>query len=67
MQLRHLFYEIKKRLARHRNFVRIMQCMEKRFPTATSEELLANNDDCAICWDAMEVARKLPCGHLFHR
>ncbi|KAK3742740.1 hypothetical protein QZH41_018956 [Actinostola sp. cb2023] len=66
MQLRHLFYEIKKRLARHRNFVRILQCMEKRFPLATSEELLANNDDCAICWDTLEVARKLPCNHIFH-
>ena len=23
-------------------------------------------DQCAICWDEMESARKLPCGHLFH-
>ncbi|XP_031572346.1 E3 ubiquitin-protein ligase AMFR-like isoform X3 [Actinia tenebrosa] len=66
MQLRHLFYEIKKRLARHRNFIRILKCMEKKFPTATNEELVLNNDDCAICWDTMEVARKLPCGHIFH-
>ncbi|TKS73804.1 E3 ubiquitin-protein ligase AMFR [Collichthys lucidus] len=25
-----------------------------------------NNDDCAICWDVMNLARRLPCGHLFH-
>jgi len=66
MQLRHLFYEIKKKLAKHRNYVRIIKCMESRFPLATEEELIKNNDDCAICWDSMGAARKLPCGHLFH-
>ncbi|GIY74209.1 e3 ubiquitin-protein ligase AMFR [Caerostris extrusa] len=30
------------------------------------EEIEANSDDCAICWDRLESARKLPCGHLFH-
>ena len=34
---------------------------------ATEEELIRNNDDCAICWDSMAAARKLPCGHLFHK
>lgn len=38
-----------------------------RFAVATPEELAANNDDCAICWDSMQSARKLPCGHLFHK
>lgn len=37
------------------------------FAVATPEELEANNDDCAICWDSMQAARKLPCGHLFHK
>lgn len=40
--------------------------MEANFPMATSEELEKNSDDCAICWDHMDSARKLPCGHLFH-
>lgn len=40
--------------------------MESNFPMATNEELEKNCDDCAICWDRMESARKLPCGHLFH-
>lgn len=38
-----------------------------RFPMATPEELEANNDECAICWERMECARKLECGHLFHK
>lgn len=40
--------------------------MEENFPVATSEELANNTDDCAICWDHMNNARKLPCGHFFH-
>ncbi|XP_012946175.1 E3 ubiquitin-protein ligase AMFR [Aplysia californica] len=40
--------------------------MEAKFPMATQEDLEHNADDCAICWEKMESARKLPCGHLFH-
>lgn len=40
--------------------------MEENFPVASEDELARNNDDCAICWDQMKAARKLPCGHLFH-
>lgn len=40
--------------------------MEENFPIASSEELAQNTDDCAICWDHMNSARKLPCGHFFH-
>lgn len=42
-------------------------CSIVRFPLATEEELIKNNDDCAICWDSMSSARKLTCGHLFHK
>lgn len=66
MQLRFLFYEIKRRVRKHKNYLQVVQLMEANFPMATQEELDKNCDDCAICWDRMEVARKLPCGHLFH-
>uniref|UniRef100_A0A8D2ZEU7 Autocrine motility factor receptor a n=2 Tax=Scophthalmus maximus TaxID=52904 RepID=A0A8D2ZEU7_SCOMX len=66
MQLRFLLLEVQKRIRRHRNYLRVLHNMETRFPVATTDELSANNDDCAICWDAMSAARKLPCGHLFH-
>jgi hypothetical protein len=39
----------------------------QRFPMATKEDLDANDDDCAVCWEKMETARKLPCSHLFHK
>ncbi|XP_018420377.1 PREDICTED: E3 ubiquitin-protein ligase AMFR isoform X1 [Nanorana parkeri] len=66
MQLRHLFHELQRRLRRHKNYLRVVGNMEAHFAVATPEELEANNDDCAICWDSMQAARKLPCGHLFH-
>ncbi|XP_054162781.1 E3 ubiquitin-protein ligase AMFR-like [Oppia nitens] len=66
MQLRYLFYEINRRIRKHKNYLQVVRLMESNFPMATNEELEKNNDDCAICWDRMESARKLPCGHLFH-
>jgi autocrine motility factor receptor len=66
MQLRYLFYEIKRRVSKHQNYLQVIALMEANFPMATIEELDKNSDDCAICWDRMDQARKLPCGHLFH-
>lgn len=37
------------------------------YPMASSKELAENSDNCAICWEKMESARKLPCTHLFHK
>lgn len=37
------------------------------YPMASTEELTENSDNCAICWEKMESARKLPCSHLFHK
>ncbi|KAM8775316.1 E3 ubiquitin-protein ligase AMFR [Rhynchonycteris naso] len=66
MQLRYLFHEVQRRIRRHKNYLHVVGNMEARFAVATPEELAVNNDDCAICWDSMQAARKLPCGHLFH-
>lgn len=66
MQLRYLFYEIRRRVSKHQNYLQVIALMEANFPMASAEELDKNCDDCAICWDRMDAARKLPCGHLFH-
>lgn len=66
MQLRFLFYEFKRRLNRHKNYRKVVQNIEARFPMATEEEITDHNDNCAVCWEKMESSRKLPCGHLFH-
>lgn len=66
MKLHNLFYEIRRRLKKHRNYLQVVQLMESNFSMAQQEDLNNNSDDCAICWDKMDSARKLPCGHLFH-
>ncbi|XP_067927923.1 E3 ubiquitin-protein ligase AMFR-like isoform X2 [Watersipora subatra] len=66
MQVRHLFNEIRKRITRHRSYLSIVKSMEERFTVATEDEIKQYDDNCAICWDKMSKARKLPCGHMFH-
>ncbi|XP_059168865.1 E3 ubiquitin-protein ligase AMFR-like [Physella acuta] len=66
MQLRFLFYEFQRRVRRHKNYLKVVKEMESKFCMATQEDLEQNADDCAICWERMDSARKLPCGHLFH-
>lgn len=66
MQLRFLFHEIQSRIRKHRNYLWVLHHMEQNYPMATGEELAEHSDNCAICWEKMESARKLPCSHLFH-
>lgn len=41
--------------------------LDSRFPDASEEDIHNLNDTCAICQMNMESAKKLPCGHMFHR
>ena len=42
-------------------------CAFHRYPNATAEEI-ARDPQCIICYDDMaEEAKKLPCGHIFHK
>uniref|UniRef100_A0A182WJ39 E3 ubiquitin-protein ligase AMFR n=1 Tax=Anopheles minimus TaxID=112268 RepID=A0A182WJ39_9DIPT len=66
MQLRYLLNEIQRKIKKHRNYLWVLNHMEKSYPLATSGDLKQNSDNCAICWEKMETARKLPCAHLFH-
>nr|XP_029724700.1 E3 ubiquitin-protein ligase AMFR-like isoform X2 [Aedes albopictus] len=66
MQLRYLINEIQRKIKKHRNYLWVLNHMEKSYPLATAEDLKQNCDNCAICWEKMETARKLPCSHLFH-
>lgn len=66
MQLRYLTNEIQRKFKKHRNYLWVLNHMEKNYPLATPEDLQHNSDNCAICWEKMDTARKLPCAHLFH-
>uniref|UniRef100_A0A914W2U4 Autocrine motility factor receptor n=2 Tax=Plectus sambesii TaxID=2011161 RepID=A0A914W2U4_9BILA len=66
MQIRYIYQKIDQRLRRHKNYKRITLHMDMHYPMAGAEDLALLEDPCAICWDRMEAARKLPCGHFFH-
>eukprot|EP00742_Colponemidia_sp_Colp-10_P010809 GILJ01011913.1.p1 GENE.GILJ01011913.1~~GILJ01011913.1.p1 ORF type:complete len:566 (+),score=48.10 GILJ01011913.1:34-1698(+) len=66
LNVRAVLKHIRKHFQRLRNYRQAMNDMDTRYPSATAEELEANNDNCAICRDRMTSARKLPCSHLFH-
>ena len=66
MELKRLFFDLKKRMKRHSNYLRVIEKMEKKFPWATKEELV-DSDKCAVCWEKLDEARRLPCSHIFHQ
>ena len=46
----------------------LFHCCTHRFENASAELLEeASDNKCAICWERMQKAKKLKCGHLFHR
>lgn len=61
-----LALEIRRRYRRHKIYLLVVQLVETHLAMASQEDIENNSDDCAICWEQMEAARKLPCGHLFH-
>jgi len=58
--------EIQRRLKRHRNYVLVCETLENRFVQVPSQDLLLSEEKCAICWEKMNSACKLPCDHIFH-
>lgn len=66
MKIHTLLMELRRRFRRHKHYLIALQLMESNFSVASEEEIENFGDQCAICWDSMDKARKLPCGHLFH-
>lgn len=66
MQLRLLLHQLRARIVRHQHRLRLQAYMLTHFPLASESELQVIADDCAICWEHLDSARKLPCAHLFH-
>ncbi|KAJ4706225.1 E3 ubiquitin protein ligase RIN2 [Melia azedarach] len=66
LNIRALLSAIIKRI---RGFVKLriaLGHLHAALPDATSEELRAYDDECAICREPMAKAKKLNCNHLFH-
>jgi len=59
-------YSLHKKVRQYIDFRNALIFMRTTFAAATEEEIKQYNDNCAICREPMETAKKLPCGHLFH-
>lgn len=79
--LRDVYITLRSFVDRVKHLVRYRQAtanMQTRYPTATFDELEATDKVCIVCREDMavsdldnevpdqEVAKKLPCGHIFH-
>uniref|UniRef100_A0A7E4VNB6 RING-type domain-containing protein n=1 Tax=Panagrellus redivivus TaxID=6233 RepID=A0A7E4VNB6_PANRE len=65
MQFRLSMLSVADTLKKYVRHQRIVAHINETYPEATKEDLL-KHDSCTICWDLMDKARKLPCGHIFH-
>lgn len=67
--IRDLYLTIRSFIIRIKDIIRYRRAtanMNERYPDATPEELTGTDRVCIICRDEMVMAKKLPCGHLFH-
>ncbi|CAG8561815.1 11999_t:CDS:2 [Funneliformis mosseae] len=66
LNMRSVFNNLRKKIAAYYSYRQAIFNMQTQYPNATDIELNEYNDDCAICRDSMDSAKKLPCGHMFH-
>uniref|UniRef100_A0A7S3GM98 Uncharacterized protein n=1 Tax=Palpitomonas bilix TaxID=652834 RepID=A0A7S3GM98_9EUKA len=55
------------KMGNYRHYRNMLEQIEKSFDNATKEQLEELDDDCAICREQMASAKRLPCGHCFHK
>ncbi|KAL5569935.1 hypothetical protein UlMin_026510 [Ulmus minor] len=66
LNIRALLSAIVKRVRGFMKLRKALGALHAALPDATSEELRAYDDECAICREPMAKAKKLHCNHLFH-
>ncbi|KAI4320072.1 hypothetical protein MLD38_033590 [Melastoma candidum] len=66
LNIRALLSAIVKRVKGYIKLKMALGALHAALPDATSEELQAYDDECAICREPMAKAKRLHCNHLFH-
>lgn len=66
LNLRAILSALAKRVKGFIKLKKALNSLDGSLPDATTEELSAFNDECAICRGPMARAKKLSCNHLFH-
>jgi len=67
VQARIVWVQLSKRIASHRNYVRLVRSIRETYRSLSGDELSGRDDCCAICREKMTTALELPCSHLFHQ
>ncbi|XP_050384984.1 E3 ubiquitin protein ligase RIN2-like [Argentina anserina] len=66
LNIRALLSAIIKRIKGFMKLRKALGALHAALPDATSDELRAYDDECAICREPMAKAKRLHCSHLFH-
>ena len=66
LHLRALALELAHRVSRFVGFLAVSRDLQRQYAAVPAEELAALQDDCAVCRERLDKAKRLPCGHLFH-
>ena len=66
LHLRALTLGLMQRASRFVGFVVVSRDLQRMYAEVPAEELAARQEDCAICREKLDKAKRLPCGHLFH-
>jgi hypothetical protein len=66
LHLRALALSFRHRVSRFVSFLAVSRDLQRMYADVSAEELAARQDDCAVCRERLDKAKRLPCGHLFH-
>ncbi|KAK9805241.1 hypothetical protein WJX72_008208 [[Myrmecia] bisecta] len=66
LDLRSLIVALFTRIRGYQRYRTATHNLNHLFPDASPAQLMQRCDECAICKDHMQVAKVLPCEHLFH-
>ncbi len=66
LHLRAMGLALTQRVKRFLGFLAVSRDLHRMYADVSPEELAARDDDCAVCRERLDKAKRLPCGHLFH-
>jgi autocrine motility factor receptor len=66
LHMRALALGLTQRVARFIGFLAVSRDLNHTYADEPADALAARQDDCAVCRERLDKAKRLPCGHLFH-
>ncbi len=66
LYMRALALSLWQRVSRFVSFMAVSRDLQRAYADVSPEELAARDEDCAVCREHLDRAKRLPCGHMFH-